>query len=100
MSDTSKLKMYKKAYMKCIKSCSKFNDENDGGKKNCCRSPFLKFNFSLKKSVSKKKSKSPKKLNEYQKFVKNEYKKYQNTGLSNTLIMKEIALSWKNKKQN
>lgn len=86
---SKKLKLYEKAYKKCIRSCNM----NDKKCKNKCKSPLLSFNFKLK---SPKRSRS-KKLNPYQKFVKKEYPKHKN--LDNTEIFKVIADKW-NKKNN
>ena len=85
---SKKLKLYEKAYKKCISSCNM----NDKKCKNKCKS-LLSFNFKLK---SPKRSRS-KKLNPYQKFVKKEYPKHKN--LDNTEIFKVIADKW-NKKNN
>jgi hypothetical protein len=87
MSST-KLKMYEKAYKKCIKDC----DMKNGDCKTKCKSPFLKLNLKLKSH-----KKSPhKKLNAYQKFVKKEYSKHKN--LERTEIFKAIAEKWHEKK--
>ena len=85
---SNKLKMYEKAYNKCIKDC----DMKSGNCKTKCKSPFLKLNLKLK---SPKKSPSQK-LNAYQKFVKKEYPKHKN--LDRKDIFKAIAEKWNDKK--
>lgn len=86
---SNKLKMYEKAYNKCIKDC----DMKSGNCKTKCKSPFLKLNLKLKKSPKKSPSK---KLNPYQKFVKKEYPKHKN--LERREIFKVIAEKWNEKK--
>jgi hypothetical protein len=81
-----KLKMYEKAYKKCIANCDMKNNDC----KTKCRSPFLKLDLKLKKKSPKKK------LNAYQKFVKKEYPKHKN--LDKKEIFKVIAEKWNDKK--
>lgn len=89
---SNKLKMYEKAYKKCIKDC----DMKSSDCKTKCKSPFLKLNLKLKSPKKSHDGKSPtKKLNPYQKFVKKEYPKYKN--LQNSEIFKVIAEKWNEK---
>lgn len=90
LSAEKRLKLYEKAYKKCIRSCKMKK------KKSCCKSPFLKMNLDFSKK-SKSKSKSKRKLNAYQKFVKKEYPKLKEKGLDRQDIFKAIAKEWKKK---
>lgn len=89
---SNKLKMYEKAYKKCIDNCDMKNNDC----KSKCRSPFLKLNLKLKSHKKSPKKSPKKKLNAYQKFVKKEYPNHKN--LEKNEIFKVIAEKWNDKK--
>lgn len=83
MHHSKKLKMYEKAYKKCIRSCS-LRDKKCRSK---CKSKFLNMDFKISKS-------SKRKLGKYQLFVKKQYPKYKHLP-DKTEIFKIIAKEWK-----